>query len=165
MSTQADPFSPVLDVFHRLNVVAHQLAAAYAQVARLVEEHNALLAEAERLGGSVDPHRVIEVIAGHYRVTPEDLASRQRGELYVVPRQVAMWVLRRVTTMSVTGIGKLFDRDHGTVLFGDRQVEAHREVYPAFRAETDMLLQKARGSLSALAFERAAEEAPVGPKS
>ena len=51
-------------------------------------------------------------------------------------RQIAMYLIRSITKLSVVDIGKVFDnRDHSTVLYSLKQVEKQMKTDPAF-AET-----------------------------
>ena len=69
---------------------------------------------------------IIEVVARHYSLDPEDLTGKKRSREIAVPRQVAMYICREMTSMSTTNIGKAFgDRDHTTVMHGcDKIAEA-----------------------------------------
>lgn len=158
MSTAA-PATTVQEAFNRLEIAAQKLASAYAQVARLVEEHNALLAEASRLGGTVDTQQVVEMISSYYKVTSADMVAPSHRKRCVEPRQVAIWILRRITSLSAIEVGRMFNRSADTVFLSDRTVENYRDAYPAFRAETDMLLQKARGAMTPISRAKLAEAA------
>jgi chromosomal replication initiation ATPase DnaA len=50
-----------------------------------------------------------------------DIKSRKREILYA--RHLVMWYLCYNTKMTLTAIGKLFERDHATVLNSKKQVE------------------------------------------
>ena len=58
------------------------------------------------------------------RVGRRELAGRSRTKEIVLPRQVAMYLLRSETGASLLEIGsELGGRDHTTVLHGIRQIE------------------------------------------
>lgn len=59
-----------------------------------------------------------------FGVTKTDLESARRTRTIVYPRQMAMFVCRKLTTRSLPQIGKYFgDRDHTTVLYAIRKIE------------------------------------------
>jgi chromosomal replication initiator protein len=56
------------------------------------------------------------------------------------PRQVAMYLARKLTTRSLPEIGRRFGgRDHTTVLHACRRIEELREKDPLFKQEVDFL--------------------------
>jgi chromosomal replication initiation ATPase DnaA len=61
---------------------------------------------------------LIRVVAAHFNLSIKDILSRSRVRPLVIPRQVAMAVVRGHTNLSSTFIGKVFKRDHTTVLHG-----------------------------------------------
>ena len=68
---------------------------------------------------------VIAAVCRHYQVSEKDLKGRQRTREIVVPRQVAMYLLREETDISLEEIGRAMGgRDHTTVLHGIKKVES-----------------------------------------
>ena len=75
----------------------------------------------------VSVNDVLEAVAEHYRISPDDLRGKQRDKHIVVPRQVAMYLMRQETEASLMEIGQaLGGRDHSTVLHGCDKI--NREV-------------------------------------
>ncbi len=67
---------------------------------------------------------VIDAVLAHFAVGRRDLAGRSRTKDIVLPRQVAMYLLREETDASLLEIGGVLGgRDHTTVLHGIRQIE------------------------------------------
>jgi chromosomal replication initiator protein len=67
---------------------------------------------------------VIDAVLGHFGVGRRELSGRSRTKEIVLPRQVAMYLLRAETDASLLEIGsELGGRDHTTVLHGIRQIE------------------------------------------
>jgi len=86
----------------------------------------------EALGQSVDEaHRVVmgvdqiqSVVCKHYGVRISDLNGRRRTQSIVLPRQVAMFLTRKLTPLSLVEIGTRFGgRDHSTVLYAVSKIE------------------------------------------
>ncbi len=68
--------------------------------------------------------RIVEHVGGHFHVAPRDLVSRRRIRAILVPRQVGMYLARRLTKMSLKAIGASFGgHDHTTVLHACRKME------------------------------------------
>ena len=63
-------------------------------------------------------------VALHYSIKLSDMSSIRRAKQVVLPRQVAMYLAKKLTTFSLPEIGKNFGgRDHTTVLHAVRKVE------------------------------------------
>jgi hypothetical protein len=68
---------------------------------------------------------VIRIVAQEYELDPKAILSRDRVQSVVGPRQIAMWIVKRLSpTRSLPRIGKSFGgRDHTTVLHALRTVD------------------------------------------
>jgi chromosomal replication initiator protein len=82
------------------------------------------------------PEAVIEAVADFYSMAPEDLKGRSRNKKVVKPRQIAMYLARQETQVSLPQIGKaLGGRDHTTVLFGLQKISDQIERDEILRRE------------------------------
>jgi len=58
-----------------------------------------------------------QVVASHYNITTADLSGRKRTQGIVLPRQIAMYLSRKLLDVSLPDVGKFFGgRDHSTVI-------------------------------------------------
>lgn len=74
-----------------------------------------------------------------FGVSRADLTCRRRTQDLTVPRQIAMYLARRLTTRSFPEIGRMFgNRDHASILNAVRKVEhlCLRDAALAQRIET-----------------------------
>lgn len=99
-----------------------------------------------RMAGGVSPKTSIEDIqkktAEFYKLDVRDFYSPQRARRVARPRQVAMYLARKLTTRSLPEIGRRFGgRDHTTVLHACRRIEALCGEDPLFKQEVDFLSQ------------------------
>lgn len=53
-------------------------------------------------------------------VTPSDIVGDRRSKTVVRARQIAMWVVREITGLSLPQMGAVFGRDHTTIAHGIR---------------------------------------------
>ncbi len=66
---------------------------------------------------------ILAKVAKHFGVDPEAVRGKGRRKELVVPRQVAMYLIRELTTHSFPEIGRFFaDRDHSTVMYAVQKV-------------------------------------------
>ena len=82
------------------------------------------------------PEAILEYISKYYSLEESVIRGQQRIRDAVQARQIAMYLIRSMTNLSLDDIGKVFDnRDHSTVLYSIQQVEKKMKKEPAF-AET-----------------------------
>ncbi len=68
-------------------------------------------------------------VADHFDIRLADMTSKRRPENIAFPRQIAMFLARRLTESSFSTIGDAFGgRDHGTVLHACRLVKGRMDV-------------------------------------
>ncbi|MCL2046152.1 MAG: chromosomal replication initiator protein DnaA [Oscillospiraceae bacterium] len=76
---------------------------------------------------------IIEETAKYYTQSPEELKSQRKTRDTAHARQVSMFLIRKLTNLSLKEIGALFGgRDHTTVLSSIRKIEANIEDSPDF---------------------------------
>ncbi len=68
-------------------------------------------------------------VADFYELKVSDLTGKKRPNSIAIPRQIAMYLSRRLTGSSLKDIGMAFGgRDHGTVIHAKKQVESKMET-------------------------------------
>ena len=66
---------------------------------------------------SITVQTIQEIVADKYNITLEDFAARKRTRSIAFPRQIAMYLSRQMTDLSLPKIGEKFGgRDHTTVI-------------------------------------------------
>ena len=79
------------------------------------------------------PGLIVEYICRYYDVDEEQVRGQGRKRDLMEARQTAMYLIRRMTNLSLNDIGKEFgDRDHTTVLHSLDQVEKKMRSDPAY---------------------------------
>ena len=64
-----------------------------------------------------------QTVADHFKLTIDDLNSRKRTQSIVFPRQIAMYLCRKMMDVSLPDVGKFFGgRDHSTVIHSCEKV-------------------------------------------
>ena len=90
---------------------------------------------------AVTPELIIEIVARQYDTTPEDITGKNRSQQIALPRQVAMYICRRMTALSTTNIGKAFGgRDHTTVMHGCDKIAASMDADFAFKKKIEEIM-------------------------
>lgn len=76
----------------------------------------------EELVGLLDFTSIQKAVASHYDLRLADLTSKRRPQAIAVPRQVAMYLCRELTSASLPEIGNAFCKTHATVLYACRSI-------------------------------------------
>jgi chromosomal replication initiator protein len=80
--------------------------------------------QAESAARQPTVERIVQRVGRHFRVDPDQLQGTSRTPGVLLPRQVGMYLTRRLTPLSLQQIGAYFGgRDHSTVLNACRKVE------------------------------------------
>lgn len=91
----------------------------------------------------VTPTLIINVVAEHFGVRPDDIMSKKRNSEFVLPRQVVMYLCRELTNVSQINIGKILGKkDHTTVIHGVKKIEAEMQNSEEFRNKIDIIIKK-----------------------
>jgi chromosomal replication initiator protein len=81
-----------------------------------------------------------KTVTEYYDLRIADMTSRRRPSNIAFPRQVAMYLSRRLTQCSLMEIGEAFGgRDHGTVIYAVRKVQQRMECEPQVRESIEMI--------------------------
>ena len=84
------------------------------------------------------PETIIRATAQSYGYSVEEVLSASRRQPLVISRQIAMYLCRELTDLSLPKIGALFNRDHTTVL---HSVEKVKRILRSDRAVFDRVRQ------------------------
>jgi chromosomal replication initiator protein len=85
-----------------------------------------------------------KVVSKYYNVKVSDLESSRRARNFSAPRQVAMYLCREMTDMSLPKIGGSFNRDHTTVMHAHDKVKTEIITSDDFSAVIKELEEKIR---------------------
>ena len=73
---------------------------------------------------------IIEEVGKFYNISPFDIKGLARTKDIVLARQVAMFVVRKMTNLSLQEIGDVFNRDHTTVMHSLERIETESKKSP-----------------------------------
>jgi len=69
------------------------------------------------------PDLIIDEVCRFYNISESTIRSTQKNKGTAEARQVAMYLIRSMTNLSLPDVGKQFDRDHTTVMHGVKKIE------------------------------------------
>lgn len=131
----------------QLSGVIHRLAAISRLTGCMIDMNMAQKEIRSTLGTiaqRLTPGTITSAVAEVFDVSPAQLKGKQRKRNVLVPRQVAITLIRELTSMSLKDIGAFFSgRDHSTVLNSIERVQELRES----DAELDRKIEEVRRRL------------------
>ena len=114
------------DIAHRFQTNIRELEGAmtrimaYADLRGMVLDEDLVdyaLADLMPASKEIEPEQILNTIAQEYGVSIEELISHSRSQRIAFPRQIAMYLSRKLTDLSLPKIGEEFGgRDHTTVI-------------------------------------------------
>lgn len=97
----------------------------------------------------VAPVDIITATADYFKLTVDDLYGSSRSQAVATARQIAMYLCRELTSLSLPKIGQLFgNRDHTTVMYANKKIselmKERRSIYNQVTELTARIKQNAR---------------------
>ena len=84
----------------------------------------------------ITPERIVKAVSDYYGVDLDALRGQKRDKAIVVPRQIAMFLMREETDVSLLRIGaELGNRDHSTVLHACDKINRESAASDEMRRE------------------------------
>ena len=106
-----------------------------------------LIPDAE--GSEITATTILAATAAYFGLSMEDLCGSSRSRVLVTARQIAMYLCRELTDLSLPKIGQHFGgRDHTTVMHADRKIRSlmaeRRSIYNQVTELTNRIKSQAR---------------------
>jgi len=99
----------------------------------------------EEGGRQVTIDSIQKAVAEHFDMRLADMTSRRRPASIAMPRQIAMYLSRTLTSSSLVEIGEAFGgRDHGTVIHAVKKVRERLETDVRVRDQVQMIESELR---------------------
>jgi len=88
----------------------------------------------------ISPVDIINHTADYFKLTVDDLYGSSRSQAVATARQIAMYLCREMTNLSLPKIGQLFgNRDHTTVMYANKKIaELMKERRSIYNQVTDL---------------------------
>ena len=120
------------DIAHRFQTNIRELEGAmtrlmaYADLRGMVLDEKLVeyaLADLMPESKEIEPEQILRTIAEQYDVSLDELLSTSRSQRIAFPRQIAMYMLREESDLSLPKIGELLGgRDHTTIMYGHEKI-------------------------------------------
>jgi len=94
----------------------------------------------------VTTDQIQKVVSDHFALKVTDMKARKRTKEIALPRQIAMYLSKQLTSLSLNDIGKNFGgKDHATVIYACKQIEDKRTKDEVLNRLSENLIRKLKG--------------------
>jgi len=90
----------------------------------------------------VTQDKIFHAVARKYGVTIEDIRGKRRTREIAQARHVCIYIMRTVTDMSLPSIGRVFNRDHTTILSSVETIQAKIREDASLENDIDDLIKE-----------------------
>ena len=102
-----------------------------------------LLGGAEPISVTVD--KIFTSVFKKYDIKKEDIISSKRTKEIAFARHISIYLIRNITEMSLPNIGKIFNRDHSTILSSCDLIEKKRHTDHLLNIELEEMTKEITG--------------------
>ena len=93
----------------------------------------------------IAPAQIVKSVAHHYGLKVREIKSKSNSRQITYPRQIAMYLCKRLTEMSYPEIGRLFNgKHHSTVMYSVDQIERRRGEDERLAAQLERFARQLR---------------------
>ena len=99
--------------------------------------------------GNIPNDAMVEKILIHvskkYGVSVDDIKSKKKTDSIAGARHISIYIIRKLTDLSLKEIGKVFGRDHSTIISSINKIELNIRTVKNYESEINMLIKDIRG--------------------
>lgn len=88
------------------------------------------------------PGAIKDIVSQYYHIKIEDFNAKKRNRAIVLPRQIAMYLCREMTDLSLPKIGEEFGRDHTTIMHAYDKISSDMKMDANLRSVIDEMKSK-----------------------
>lgn len=90
----------------------------------------------------VTAKKIIETVSKKYGIPTEEIYGRKRTKPISNARNVSIYIIRKITSLSLTAIAQIFDRDHTTVMSAVKSVTEEIKINPLIEIEINEMIKE-----------------------
>ena len=88
----------------------------------------------------IDGTKIVNAAAEKYGIAADEILGKKRTKEIAWPRHMSVYVMRKLTDMSLNDIGKFFNRDHSTIITSIEKIEKESEENSSVAKEIQDLI-------------------------
>ena len=91
----------------------------------------------------ITPNMIAEIVASHYHITMDDLISKKKNKEIAYPRQITMYLCRKLTDAPLQTVGNMLGkRDHSTIIHGIEKIGNDLKKNQTLQNNINVLIKK-----------------------
>ncbi len=87
----------------------------------------------------ISPELIINSVASYFSINADDIKGDKRSNKIAYPRQLAMYLIREMTSTKLQNIGDIMGKDHTTVMYGIKKIENSVNKNPSIENDVNEL--------------------------
>ncbi len=91
-----------------------------------------------------------KAVAEHFGIKLVDMSSKERSRSVALPRQIAMYLCRKLTRASLPEIAMAFEKTHATVIHGCKAIQNRLDTEPDLKGSVQEIIRKLGRDLSSI---------------
>ncbi len=113
----------------------------------------------------VGVEEIKRTVAEHYDIDVQIINGKKRTARVAEARQIAMYLVRTLTDLSLVEVASAFGKDHGTVIYAVRKVKKRCDDSASFKSTVELIKRRLVRGGSAMESPRAARgQYPPNPR-
>ncbi len=97
---------------------------------------------AEQEGEKMDENKILSTVSHYFEIKISDILGRSQSREMVLPRQISMYFCRELLKMPYMRIGRLFAKDHSTVMSAIKQIRKNLALADTDSAKAVLAIEK-----------------------
>jgi len=93
---------------------------------------------------NVTVEKVLNIISQTFSVPQEELKGRKRTKEIAFARNVAIYIIRKITDLSLPKIGKIFGRDHATIYSAVNSIDDEAKINAQLSSQIEEIAKQAK---------------------
>ena len=90
--------------------------------------------------------RIISTVSKNFGISADDIKSKKKSENIVNARHICIYIIRKLTDLSLQSIGEIFSRDHSTIISSLNKVDINIKTKKNYEEEINSLIKKIKGA-------------------
>ena len=99
--------------------------------------------------GNIPNDAMVEKIILHvskkYGVSVDDIKSKKKTDSIAGARHISIYIIRKLTDLSLKDIGKIFGRDHSTIISSVNKIELNIRTVKNYENDINLLIKEIKG--------------------
>ena len=89
--------------------------------------------------------KILKQVSKKHGISVEDIKSKKKTDSIATARHISIYIIRKLTDLSLKEIGKVFGRDHSTVISSINKVELNIRTVKNFESDLNLIIKEIKG--------------------